>query len=137
MWFAGLRILGGAMLQNVIDEIRRGTHAALMLPWAGAIGLAIVVGIPYLLLALLSLALLAEPDGVALFWPAAGVSSGVLIAFGRPARLPTAAGVIVATIIANLTGDRNVWSTTAFAFCNAGEAMLAAWLIERYFGSPF
>jgi integral membrane sensor domain MASE1 len=32
---------------------------------------------------------------------------------------------------------RNVWSATAFAFCNAGEAVLTAWLIERYFGSPF
>src|SRR5215471_2168555 len=138
MWFAGLRIfLGGAMLQNVIDEIRRGTHAALMLPWAGAIGLAIVVGIPSLLLALLRLALLAELDGVALFWPAAGVSSGVLIALGRDARLPVASGAMVATIVANLIGDRNVWSATIFAFCNAGEALLTAWLVERYFGSPF
>jgi len=138
MWFAGLRIfLGGAMLQNIIDEIRRGTHAALVLPWTGAIGLAIVVGIAYLLLALLSLALLAEPDGVALFWPAAGVSSGVLIAFGRSARLPAATGVIVATIIANLMGDRSVWNATASALFNTGEALFAAWLVERYFGSTF
>src|SRR5215813_10980256 len=79
--------LRGAMLQNVIDEIRRGTHAALVLPWTGAIGLAIVVSILYFLLALLSLALLAEPDGVALFWPAAGVSSGVPLAIARDAQM--------------------------------------------------
>jgi PAS domain S-box-containing protein len=95
------------------------------------------VGIAYFFAARLSLALLAEPDGVARFWPAAGVSSGVLIALGRDARLPVAGGVMVATVVANLMGDRNVWSATAFAFCNAGEAMLAAWLIEHYFGSPF
>src|SRR5262249_19019195 len=78
-----------------------------------------------------------KPDGVAVFWPAAGVSSGVLIAFGRDARLPVASGVIVGTIIANLMGDRNVWNATASALCNAGEALLAAWLIERHFGSGF
>jgi integral membrane sensor domain MASE1 len=90
-----------------------------------------------LLAALLGLALLAEPDGVAVFWPAAGVSSGVLIALGRDARLPVAGGAMVATIIASLMGDRNVWSATVLAFCNAGEALFAAWLFEHYFGSGF
>src|SRR5215510_1953184 len=63
--------------------------------------------------------------------------SGVLIALGRDARLPVAGGAMVATVVANLMGDRNVSSATAFALCNAGEALLAAWLIERYFGSGF
>jgi PAS domain S-box-containing protein len=96
-----------------------------------------MVGIAYFGAAQLSLALLAESDGVAQFWPAAGVSSGVLIALGRAARLPVVSAVIVATIIANLTGDRNIWSATAFALCNAGEALLTAALIERYFGTAF
>ena len=65
------------------------------------------------------------------------MSSGVLIALGRNARLAVASGAMVATIIANLMGDRSVWSTTAFALCNTGEALLAAWLIERHFGSRF
>jgi integral membrane sensor domain MASE1 len=65
------------------------------------------------------------------------VSSGALIALGRDARLPVVGGVLVATIVANRMGDQNVLSAIAFAFCNAGEAMLTAWLIERYFGSPF
>src|SRR5260221_1506481 len=125
------------MLQNLTKEVHLRTRAELMLPWIGAIGLAGGVGIAYFLAAQLSLSLLAEPDGVALFWPAAGVSSGVLIALGRDARLPVASGVMVATIIANLMGDRNIWSATIFAFCNAGEALLTAWLIERYFGFPF
>src|SRR5262245_41801182 len=102
-----------------------------------SIGLAAAIGVAYFLAARLSLLLQTEPDGVAVFWPAAGVSSGVLIALGRDARLPVAAGAMVATIIANLMGDRDFWSATAFALCNAGEALLAAWLIEQYFGSGF
>jgi len=125
------------MLQNLTQEVHSKTGAVPTLPWIGAVGLAIAIGIAYFFAAQLSLELLTEPDGVALFWPAAGVSSGVLIALGRDARLPVASGVMVATIIANLMGDRNVWNATAFAFCNAGEALFTAWLIERYFGSGF
>src|SRR5712671_5780806 len=101
----------GDILPNPTKEVHR-TIADLVLSWIGAIGLAIAVGIAYVFAAQLSLSLLAKPDGGALFWPAAGVSSGVLIALGRDARLPVA-GVMVATIVANLMGDRNVWSATA------------------------
>src|SRR5258708_3853586 len=125
------------MLQNLSQGVHRKTRDDPTLSRIGAIGLAVAVGIAYFVVAQLGLAFLAKPDGVAVFWPAAGVSSGVLIALGRDARLPVAGGVIVATIIANLTGDRNVWCATVFAFCNAGEAIVAAWLIQRYFGLRF
>jgi len=125
------------MLQHLTQEVHLRTRADPTVPRIGTIGLASAVGIAYFFAAQLSLALLAEPAGVAVFWPAAGVSSGVLIALRRDARLPVAAGAMVATIIANLMGDRNVWGATAFALCNAGEALLAAWLIERYFGPGF
>src|ERR1051325_3061507 len=87
--------------------------------WAFSLGLAAAVGILYFLAARLSLALISRPDGVAVFWPAAGVSSGVLIALGPMARLPVIAGTVAATIIANLLGDRNIWSALIFAACNA------------------
>jgi len=103
----------------------------------GSVGLAVLVGIAYFLAARLSLLLLTKPDGVAVFWPAAGVAAGVLIALGPDARLPVAAGAIAATVVANLLGDRNIASATVFALCNAGEAVLAAWLIERNFGPGF
>jgi PAS domain S-box-containing protein len=125
------------MMQSITREVSFRTRANATLPSIGATGLAIAVGVTYFFAAELGLALLAKPDGVAVFWPAAGVSSGVLIAFGRDARLPVAGGAMVATIIANFIGDQNVWSAAAFGFCNAGEAMLAAWLIERYFGLRF
>src|SRR6266581_5136832 len=105
--------------------------------WLRAIGLAIAVGIAYFLAARLSLVLLTKPDGVAVFWPAAGVAAGVLIALGPGARLPVAVGTMVATIVANLLGDRTLWAAIVFALCNAGEAVLTAGLIERHFGSGF
>jgi signal transduction histidine kinase len=105
--------------------------------WVGSIGLAVAVGIAYFVAARLSLALLAKPEGVAVFWPAAGVATGVLIALGSRARWPVVVGTMVATIVANLFGDRNLWSAVVFAFCNAGEAVLTALLIEHYFGSDF
>jgi PAS domain S-box-containing protein len=71
------------------------------------------------------------------FWPAAGVSSGTLIALGRNARRPVAVGVIATTIAANLTSDRTIWASVVFALSNAGEALLTATLIERYVGGEF
>lgn len=105
--------------------------------WISSIGLASAVAITYFLAARLSLALLSKPDGVAVFWPAAGVAAGVLIALGPSARLPVAAGAIAATVAANLLGDRTIWSAVVFAVCNAGEALLTAGMIEFYFGSSF
>jgi signal transduction histidine kinase len=105
--------------------------------WVGSIGLAVAVGIAYFVAARLSLALLTKPEGVAVFWPAAGVSAGALIALGSRARWPVVVGTMAATIVANLSGDRTLWSAVLFALCNAGEAVLTAWLIGHYFGSDF
>jgi integral membrane sensor domain MASE1 len=109
-----------------------------------SIGLAVAICVAYFLAARLSLFLQTQPDGVAVFWPAAGVSSGILIAVGRDVRWPVAVvrwsvavGVIAATIVANLTSDRTIWASSAFALCNAGEALLVAWLIKRYVGRDF
>jgi PAS domain S-box-containing protein len=112
--------------------------------WLAPARLAVLVGVAYFLAARLSLYLQNEPDGVAVFWPAAGVSSGILIALGRDPRWPTATvrwsvalGVMAATIAAKLVSDRTVWASIALAMCNAGETLLVAWLIERYVGRDF
>ena len=88
-------------------------------PWAVAISVAIV----FFLAARLSLALLDKTDGVAVFWPAAGVASGFLVALGPTVRWPVVIGVVAATFAANLLGDRNLASTTFFAVANAGGAL--------------
>jgi PAS domain S-box-containing protein len=93
------------------------------------IALTVLVGIAYFVAARLSL-LLMTPPGVAVFWPAAGVSSGILIALGRTARWPVAVGVVAATLAANLTGDRHILSSSIFALSDAGEALLVAWIVE-------
>jgi integral membrane sensor domain MASE1 len=105
--------------------------------WLASVRLAIAIFTAYFLAARLGLFLQTQPDGVAVFWPAAGVSSGILIALGRHVRWPVAIGVLAATFAANLTSDRTVWSSSAFALCNAGEALLVAWLIERYVSRDF
>lgn len=126
------------MQQNLRLQVQHGLAGGVDLTgWGGAIGLAIAVGILYFVAARLGLALLTKPEGVAVFWPAAGISSGVLIALGSRALWPVVFGTMAATIAANLFGDRNVWSAVLFAFCNAGEAVLTAWLIGRNFGPDF
>lgn len=105
--------------------------------WAVSAAATVTVAVAYFLAARLSLALLEKPDGVAVFWPAAGVASGVLIGVGSVARWPVALGVMAATIAANLLGDRNIWSSSFFAVANAGEAVVVASLIERFHGAPF
>ena len=104
---------------------------------ANAVAVAIGVGIVYFLAARFSLSLLTKPDGVAVFWPAAGVAAGALIALGPRAKWPVAIGAAAATIAANLLGDRSFAGAVTFALCNAAEAMLTAGLIERQFGSGF
>jgi signal transduction histidine kinase len=123
--------------QNLRAEVHELSAGIDPTRWARPVGLAVAVGIVYFLAARLSLALLTKPEGVAVFWPAAGVSAGVLIAVGSGARWPVIVGTMAATIVANLSGDRNIWSAVLFGLCNAGEAVLAAWLIGHYFGPDF
>jgi signal transduction histidine kinase len=126
------------VLQNLLGQVQRERSTTINLTWwPRAIALAALIGIVYFLAARLSLVLLTKPEGVAVFWPAAGVSAGVLIALGSPALWPVVFGTMAATIAANLFGDRNLWSAVLFGLCNAGEAVLTAWLIAHYFGSDF
>jgi signal transduction histidine kinase/ActR/RegA family two-component response regulator len=102
-----------------------------------SIGATVAVALIYFITARMSLILLEPVDGVAVFWPAAGVASGILIAFGSAARWPVVVGVGLATVAANLLGDRNIWSSIFFAAANAGEAVVVAGLVCRFCGSPF
>ena len=122
--------LGTAAKQTVILARHPLASAADVISTVG-------VALAYFVTARLSLALLEPVDGVAVFWPAAGVASGILIALGSPARWIVVVGVVASTIVANLLGDRNIWSSVFFAVANAGEAVIVAGLIHRVYGSPF
>ena len=106
-------------------------------PWIGSVGLGIAVGVAYLLAAHHSLAQLTKPDCVAVFWPAAGIAAGTLIALGPKARVPVTLAVLIASAAAGLLGGRSFPATIVFALCNAGEPLLVASLIRQRFGKNF
>jgi PAS domain S-box-containing protein len=95
------------------------------------------VGVSYFLAAHYSLAQLTKPDCVAVFWPAAGIAAGTLIALGGKARVPVTLAVLFATAAAGLLGGRSVPATTIFALCNGVEALVVASLIRQHFGKDF
>ena len=123
------------MLQDFRLDSAASWHSSATQRWPAAVALALTVGVVYFSSARLGLEL--QRHGVAVFWPAAGVSAGTLIALGPRARWSVAAGVIVANVAANLLGDRNLWGASIFSLADAGEAVLAAALIERWFAEPF
>ena len=92
------------MAEGLLAEGRRRHFAVsdLTRRWVGGIGLAAAVGLAYFLAAALSVRLVLKPEGVAVFWPAAGLSSGLLIALGPRARWPVLAGVIGATVATHI-----------------------------------
>ncbi|HEY1544182.1 MAG TPA: MASE1 domain-containing protein [Xanthobacteraceae bacterium] len=103
--------------------------------WAGGFALAAGMGVAYFLAARLSLGLLMRPEGVAVFWLPAGITSGVLIALGPRARWPVAVGAVAGDVVPSLL---NGWAAVAaVGLCNAAEALIAAGLIQYYFGKSF
>jgi signal transduction histidine kinase len=119
----------GQRQRSVADDLARG--------WLRSVGLAAAVGLAYFLAARLGVGLVLKPEGVAVFWPAAGISSGVLIALGPRSRWPVAAAVTVATIVIHQLIADPLWAGAALGLSNAAEALITAALIERYFGTDF
>jgi len=105
--------------------------------WVATLGSAGAVAIAYFLAARLGLALLSKPSDVAVFWPASGIAVGILVLCGRRALPALVIGVVVGTVAANLMSDRSLLTSLFKGLCNASEAVLVAWLLERWFGRPF
>src|ERR1700686_4999382 len=78
------------MPEGLGGQPQRSAADALARRWARSVGLAAAVGVAYFLAARLSVGLVLKPEGVAVFWPAAGIFSGVLIALGPRSRWPGA-----------------------------------------------
>ena len=77
-----------------------------------------------------------------MFSPAAGIATGALIALGSAARLPVASAVVCATIACSLIEcslmmGRSPWLSIPLSLANAGQPLITAWLIERWFGDHF
>jgi hypothetical protein len=93
--------------------------------WIRSIGIAAAVGGTYFLAAQLSNSFLIMPETVIL-WPAAGISSGLLIALWSIARWPVLVGVMVATAAANLLRHFGVAATAAWVLGNTAEPLIVA-----------
>src|ERR1700728_2713701 len=132
-----LRNPGMAERALASSERRRSAANDLMRQALIGTALAVAVGVAYFLAGRLGVGLILKPEGVAVFWPAAGISSGVLIALGRRARWPVAAGVIAATVVVHWLIADPLWAGFALGLCNAAEALITAALIEYYFGANF
>src|SRR5262245_966034 len=102
-----------------------------------ALGTVVGIALAYFLAASLGLALRSQPSEIAVFWPASGIAAGILILSTRRERPAIVVGVIVGTVAANILSDRSIWTSLLKGFCNAGEAVLVAGLIGRWFGHPF
>jgi len=119
----------------VKDGVDR-SHSLFSQSWFGGVKLAVAAGIAYFVAGRVGWVLRVEP-GLAVFWPASGISVGALIALGPRARLPVAAAVFVASSACGLTMGRNAWLSVAFGFLNTGQTLLVAWLLEQWFGRTF
>jgi len=109
------------------------TSAAVARGWVPFFAASVAVAIAYLLAARLGLALLSAHSDVAVFWPASGLAAGVLITFGPRSRPALIIGVVIGTVAAG----RELLTSIFNGSWNAGEALLVAWLLERWFGQPF
>jgi PAS domain S-box-containing protein len=105
--------------------------------WTAVVGFVLGLSCAYFLAAKLGLALLTKAEGIAAFWPASGIAAGALMVVGRSGRGWAAVAIFGATTAANLLSDRGPLAAVSFGLCNAGEALLAAWLAERWSGWPF
>jgi signal transduction histidine kinase len=123
-----LRGFGKSQHSNTPDWMRR---------WTGYVAIATAVGAAYFLVGRLTmLGAVFQPDKSTLFWPAAGISSGVLIALGPQHRWPAVAGIVVGEAVTAQVSWNYLPLTAALAICDAAEALTIAGLVLRYFGNP-
>nr|WP_300405638.1 hypothetical protein [uncultured Nocardioides sp.] len=110
-------------------------------PTAPSVGLrgALLLLVAIYAAAVLSVAARPEDNPVAGWWPAAGLAV-ILVALGRPGLqrlLLTAAGLVVVTGLANVTGGRDWGISAAFGVANAAEAVVAGLVLRaRHQGPP-
>ena len=79
-------------------------------------------------------AVLFAPDGspVATWWPAAGLSVALLaLAPRRRGAVLVAAGIVVVSAAANLTGGAGLPVSCCFGVANTGEAVVAGLILKR------
>ncbi|MFZ1104848.1 MAG: MASE1 domain-containing protein [Hyphomicrobiaceae bacterium] len=111
-----------------------------MLPtraWTPTLGWAFVLTIVFFLVAQLGLALLARPSDVSAFCPTTGIAAGIMIVFGRRAWPALVMGLVAGAVATSLISEKDLLTSLLRSICSAGEAVIVAWLLERWVGRPF
>jgi len=98
-------------------------------PWARRLA-AVTTLAAIFVLGLLSVHLTPPHAEVAGWWPAAGVSVGLLAVAPRKAWPPLIVGLVLVTGVANLVGGRELDVSTGFALSNAAEAVVGAYVLK-------
>ena len=99
-------------------------------------GIVAAVGAVYCIAAWLSFGLRIPPENV-ICWPAAGISSGLLISFWTFSRWPVTIGVLIANVVVNLLQHFSVQATAVWAIGNTAEPLIVAALVHQQFGDKF
>jgi PAS domain S-box-containing protein len=102
--------------------------------WRQDAALAVALGLVYYALARLGILFQAEPENIALFWPAAGISAGAMIAAGRRLRPYLACSEFVAVLVVNLRTGTDIGPAIMFAVLNTTESLIVAACAERLMG---
>ena len=97
----------------------------------------VVFGMLYFLTAAYSLKLMAPLAGVALFWPAAGLSSGLLIAFGRQMVIPVVIGILAAVCTGSWVAGRPPVIAIGYSLANIVETLTIAYIVANRHPGPF
>jgi signal transduction histidine kinase len=134
---AGLWTLSMSQLLPEFGKSQHSNSADWIRRWTGYVAIATAVGAAYFLVGRLTmLGAVFQPDKSTLFWPAAGISSGVLIALGPRQRWPAVAGIVAGEAVTAQVSWNYLPLTAALAICDAAEALTIAGLVLRYFGNP-
>ncbi len=85
----------------------------------------------YFLLASLSLYATKGADNIAAVWPPSGYFLALLLLMPSRARVAAFAGMVVASMTANIVADGEVAASAAYTLANAVEMTVALWLVRR------
>ena len=83
-----------------------------------------------------ALGLAITEGGLALFWPAAGMVTGLWLVTPRDRRRTVLVGLALGLAIGNVIAGRPPSVNALFVCANLGEAWLVGWLLERSMGTP-
>lgn len=85
----------------------------------------------YFLLAGLSLHATKGADNIAAMWPPSGFFLALLLLMPTGMRIASFAGMVAASLAANMLSGASLPTATAFTLANGSEAMIALWLLRR------